>query len=249
MPPPRIWQRQLDETPPDFTAFVTYLRLKGRRSHRAVAAKTGRSLGAIRRLSARFNWRGRVDAFEARLADASQDALDLLVRTTSTLTAANIERLRIAEFQLAQRVLQESDRWLKLASDPPRREVSLTQVSRVLEFASKLGRLAAGMPTGDKPRKSRKEEPGYWTGPSVEAVEAAIKKIYGSPAPAPPVAPEPVEVSPPPPVPAVPTVAAVPQEPSVTPRPADPPAPLEHRRCDAWSRWARLQREAAARRR
>ncbi len=177
--PPRLWQRQPGETPADFTAFISYLRLQGRRSHRAVAAQTGRSLGAIRRLSAQFNWRARVAAFEARLADASQDALDLLVRSASTRTTADFERLRSAEFLLAQRVLHESHRWLRLASDPHRREVSLGQVCRVIELAFKLGRLAVGMPTGDEPCRPRKEDnPGYWTGPSVEE---ALQKIYGSP--------------------------------------------------------------------
>src|SRR6185436_11391202 len=116
--PPRVWQRQPGEAPADFTAFVTYLRLKGRRSHRAVAAQTGRSLGAIRRLSSQFNWPARVAAFEARLADASQDALDLSVRATSARSAADVERLRMDEFQLYQRVIKESHRWLRLASDP-----------------------------------------------------------------------------------------------------------------------------------
>jgi hypothetical protein len=177
--PPRLWQRQPDEAPPDFTAFVTCLRLKGQRSHRTVATQTGRSLGAIRRLSARFNWLGRVAAFEARLADASQDALDLLVRATNTRTAADYERLRGAEFQLAHRVLQESDRWLKLASDPHRRDVSLGQICRLIDLASKLGRLAAGMPTGEKPRRrGREDTPGCWTGPSAKE---ALEKIYGSP--------------------------------------------------------------------
>ena len=176
---PRLWQRQPGEAPGDFTAFATYLRLKGRRSHRTVAAHTGRSLGAIRRLSSQFNWLGRVAAFEARLADASQDALDLLVRATSSRTTADYERMRIAEYQLAQRVLHESRRWLRLASDPRRRDMSLHQICRLTELASKLGRLAAGMPTGDEPRRrpKREEAPGYWTAPSFEE---AIKKIYGS---------------------------------------------------------------------
>ncbi len=176
---PRLWQRQPGEDPADFTVFIAYLRLKGRRSHRQVAVQTGRSLAAIRRLSAQFNWRARVAAFEARLADASQDALDLLVRTTSARTTADFERLRMDEFQLFQRVLHESRRWLKLASDPRRRDVSLGQVCQVIELAFKLGRLATGMPTGDEPRRPRKEDtPGYWTGPSVED---ALKKLYGSP--------------------------------------------------------------------
>jgi hypothetical protein len=77
--PPRLWQRQPGESPADFTAFAAYLRLKGRRSHRTAAGQTGRSLGAIRRLSAKYNWSGRVAAFEARLADATQDALDNVI--------------------------------------------------------------------------------------------------------------------------------------------------------------------------
>jgi len=177
--PPRLWQRQPGEAPADFTAFISYLRLHGRRSHRAVATRTGRSLGAIRRLSAQFNWRARVAAFETRLADASQDALDLLVRAASARSTADFERLRMDEFQLFQRVLQESHRWLRLASDPRRRDVSLGQICTLIELASRLGRLAVGMPTGDEPRRPRKEDsPGYWTGPSAEE---ALKKIYGTP--------------------------------------------------------------------
>ena len=54
--PPHPWQRQPGEAPADFTAFVAYLRLPGRRSLRMTATQTGRSLGALRRLSTRFNW-------------------------------------------------------------------------------------------------------------------------------------------------------------------------------------------------
>src|SRR5262245_829307 len=180
--PPRLWQRQPGEAPADFTAFVAYLRLKGRRSHRVVAAHTGRSLATIRRLSAKFNWRARLAAFEARLADASQDALDLLVRASSARTTADYERLREAEFQLFQRVLRESRRWLRLASDPRRRDVSLGQVCQAIELATRLGRRAAGMPVGDELRRHPGSEgaPGGWTGPS--AAEA-LEKIYGSGAP------------------------------------------------------------------
>jgi hypothetical protein len=174
---PRLWQRQPGESPADFTAFVACLRLKGRRSARAVAALTGRSLGTIRRLSAKFNWRGRVAAFEARLADATQDALDSVLHRQSASAKADLEQLRIREYLLALEVAQASRHWLKLANNPRRRQVSLMQICRLTELAFHLARLAAGMPTGDKPRRPRKEDrPGYWTNPSVEE---ALKKIYG----------------------------------------------------------------------
>jgi hypothetical protein len=120
-----------------------------------------------------------VAAFEARLADATQDALDSLLHRQPANARAGLEQLRIKEFQMAMDVAQASRRWLELATNPRRRQVSLTQICRLMELASHLARLAAGMPTGDEPRRRpRKEDrPGYWTAPSVEE---ALEKIYGS---------------------------------------------------------------------
>jgi len=177
--PPRLWQRQPGESPADFTAFAAYLRLKGRRSHRTAAGQTGRSLGAIRRLSAKYNWSGRVAAFEARLADATQNALDNVIHAAITTSRSDLEQFRIKEFLLAHQVIHESKRWLTLASNPRRHQVSLTQICRLTELAFKLKCLAIGMPFGDEPRRrSRPEDrPGYWTAPTAEE---ALKKIYGS---------------------------------------------------------------------
>jgi hypothetical protein len=176
---PRLWQRQPGESPADFTAFAAYLRLKGRRSHRATAELTGRSLGAIRRLSANYHWPGRVAAFEARLADATQDAVDGVIKAAATTSKSDLEQFRIKEFLLAHQIIHIAHRWLKLASDPRRHQMSLTRICRLIEMAFKLKCLAVGMPFGDEPRRRQRPEdrPGYWTGPSVEE---ALKKIYGS---------------------------------------------------------------------
>ena len=175
---PRLWQRQPDESPADFTAFAAYLRLKGRRSARAVAGLTGRSPAAIRRLSAKFNWPGRVSAFETRLADATQAALDSVLRHQPAAAQADLESLRIQEYRLALDVVNASRHWLELATNPRRRQLSLTQISRLTEMAFHLARLAAGMPTGHESRRRPRPEdrPGYWTGPSAEE---ALEKIYG----------------------------------------------------------------------
>ena len=222
----RPWQRQPGETPADFTAFVAYLRLKGRRSHRAAAAQTGRSLSALRRLSAQFNWPARVDAFEARLADATQDALDFVLHRQPAAAQISLEQLRIKEFLLAHRVIHESHRWLKLATDPRRRQVSLTQICRLIELAFYLKRLAAGMPTGDEPRRRRKEDvPGYWTGPS--AAEA-LKKIYGSKSPAQQASPDSGSPGSPLPAASIPAntpALSPPKPPAEGGRPQGPPKP------------------------
>ena len=207
----RPWQRQPEEAPADFVAFAAYLRLQGRRSPRAVAAQTGRSLGAIRRLSARVNWPARVAAFEARLADATQAALDAVLRGQTAISQAQIEQLRIKEYLLAERVIHQTQRWLKVASNPRRRLISITQICRLTEMAFHLARFAAGMPLDDQPRRRRQEAtPGYWTGPSVEE---ALEKIYGSKSPA---ANAP-DITPPPP-------AATAAESAPSPATATPPA-------------------------
>jgi hypothetical protein len=176
--PPRLWQRQPGESPADFTAFAAYLRLKGRRSHRATAGPTGRSQGAIRRLSVKYNWPGRVAAFETRLADATQTTLDGVIQGAITTSKSDLEQFRIKEFLLAHQIIHASHRWLTLATDPRRHQVSLTQICRLIEMAFKLKCLATWMPFWDQPRRPRKEDrPGYWTGPSAEE---ALQKIYGS---------------------------------------------------------------------
>jgi len=258
--PPRLWQRQPDETPADFTAFVAYLRLKGRRSHRAAAEQTGRSLVAIRRLSARHHWTGRVAAFETRLADATQAALDHVIQSAITTSQSDLEQFRIKEFLLAHQVIHESKRWLKLASDPRRHQISILQICRLTELAFKLQCLATGMPFGEesKRRKRREDVPGYWTGPSAEA---ALEKIYGDQSPA--AASLAAAAAAPAPAPAT-TVASAPpdQSPraagqvnpspgtseSASPNPSsateEPPPVIapEYRRRDVWSAWSRHQR-------
>jgi len=196
---PRLWQRQPQESAADFTAFAAYLRLKGRRSHRATAAQTGRSLSAIRRLSARYNWPGRVAAFENRLAAATQDALDGLIHAAITTSRSDLEQFRIKEFLLAHQIIHVSKRWLELASNPRRHQVSVMQICRLTELAFKLKCLATGLPFGDEPRRRPRPEdrPGYWTGPSVEE---ALEKMYGDQVPNPAADPVPVRAGAPLPV-------------------------------------------------
>jgi hypothetical protein len=245
---PRLWQRHPEEAPAHFTAFVAYLRLKGRRSHRAVAAQTGRPLGAIRRLSVRFNWPGRVAAFEARRAEAAEAAIEASIRPMAGPTSAEYERLQLDMAQFAQRILAESSRWIRLASDGRRRNISLGQVGRIIRLASQLGRLCTGLPTGDEPRGRSRAACGF-TGPSVAE---ALRRIYGSPPHGSPgaagnpaaggeVASGASPLARPANVPPLQTGLNV-----ATAQPAAPSSGSSHRRRDAWAAWVRQQRLIAS---
>jgi hypothetical protein len=160
-----------------------------------------------------------------------------------------------------------------VASDPRRRDISLQQVCQLIDLATKLGRLAAGMPTGDEPRRRTHVEdaPGYWTGPSVEE---ALARIYGDSDRAPSIVPGPGQALASSPPAGVSGGTGVPLDSPVAPRPAesripvagseparvepvtcDPPppatagqppvAPPQNRRRDAWAACSRHHRRAA----
>jgi hypothetical protein len=219
------WQRQPHESPADFTAFVAYLRLKGRRSHRTVAVSTGRSVSAIRRLSVRFDWPARVAAFEARLAAAAESALAAAIANSAAAGLARSEQMRRDQFQLAQDLLRSAQRWLALSSRPNRRLPSPTQIARLVELASRLSRLVAGMPTGEEKQRRRNEDaPGYWT---QLPVEAALEKIYGL------ASPLVLENKPAAATPPGGTQSATDRaQPSPDPSPAPPPWPPPDDKCD-----------------
>jgi hypothetical protein len=173
-----LWKRQPGESDTDFIAFACYLRLKGRRSLTAVATRTNQRLGTIRRLSAKHNWRRRVTAFEAALAQATAEALsDSLFKQPATRRGA-LDDFRLREFHFAKQVLDAAHVWLKRASDPRRRTLSLNHIIHLLELSFKLRSLACGLPYGNRPprRKRPEDQPGYWTAPSEEE---ALARMFG----------------------------------------------------------------------
>src|SRR5882724_5039266 len=69
--PQGIWQHLPEETPEAFSAFAIYLELGSDATLQDVAEKTGKSLGAIKNLSWRHNWRDRAAAWRQHLANAT----------------------------------------------------------------------------------------------------------------------------------------------------------------------------------
>jgi YD repeat-containing protein len=62
-----------------------------------------------------------------RLADVTQDTLDGVIHAATTTTKFDLEQFRIKEFFLAHQIIHESHRWLLLASDPCRHQVSFSR--------------------------------------------------------------------------------------------------------------------------
>jgi hypothetical protein len=85
------------------------------------------------------------------------------------------EQFREQEWEAAQRLLTTARVLLRRVLFRPESAASLTEISRLLDLASKLGRLATGL------ANHREEISGPDGGPIRVEFERALQKIYGEP--------------------------------------------------------------------
>jgi hypothetical protein len=170
-----MFEQQPRESNKAFAAFSLYLSLGPQRSTAAVAKKLAKSHHLIRRWSAKYDWLDRVKAHGAHMAVAEREAAEALARAKGVDWVQRQEEHREKEWELRCRMVKLAEvaieRWLA----NPVRCGSLEGIARLLDLASKLGRLASGMPT------DRTE-----TAVEVEAKldiewEVALRKVYGDP--------------------------------------------------------------------
>ena len=131
----------------------------------------------MERWSRRFDWPARVAAHAAHLAAVEREATEAVARGKSAEWLKRQEDQRDEEWKSRGELLQMAREAIKRWKNKPERCGSLEGIARLLELASKLGRLASGMPT------DRTELTGEDGGPIRVELTAALNKIYGEPLP------------------------------------------------------------------
>lgn len=170
-----LFEQQERESNKAFAAFKTYLELGPQRSLALVADKLGKNKNLIKRWSSKFDWLSRVQAHGAHLATVEREAIESLAVAKAVEWNKAHEALRIAEWERHKKLIALADellaRWLKNTAKCG----TLEGIARLLELATKLGRLAAGMPTEIK-------EVNTTVKATVDVDwEIAIRKAYGQP--------------------------------------------------------------------
>ena len=136
----------------------------------------GKSEGLIERWAARFDWRSRVAAHAAHLAVVERGAIEAAARGKAAEWGVREQKLRETEWAMHERAIAAAKKGLDAYMEREKVYANLADIARMLEIASKLGRLATGLDT-DGERK-RSELPAV----RVE-VRVALEKIYGEPLP------------------------------------------------------------------
>jgi hypothetical protein len=172
-----VFEQQPKESAKAFAAFSLYLGLGPDRSLAVVAQKLAKCEQLMKRWSAKFDWPARVQAHAAHLAVAEREAAEALARVKGVDWVTRQEEHREKEWEVRGRLIKLAEtaieRWLANAA----RCGSLEGIARLLDLASRLGRLASGLPT------DKTEVTGDDGGPVRVEVTLALEKIYGEPLP------------------------------------------------------------------
>jgi adenosyl cobinamide kinase/adenosyl cobinamide phosphate guanylyltransferase len=157
-----------DATPFDFTpargeserafeAYRVYLELGPHRRYAAVGRQVGAGLRTIKRWAVDFDWRGRIQAHAARSAEQFVQAESAVQREVLLDAAARAQAFRDRQYYLAEAILDVAERQLEQmdAEDPD--QVSITDVCKALEVASRLARQARETGTGTAPDQNLRD--------------------------------------------------------------------------------------------
>ncbi len=171
------FEQQTDETAKAFEAFSVYLNMGVNRSLAAVARKLKKSEGLIARWSRRHHWGERIQEHGKHIAVLTRNAEVQVVNEFALEHAKRRSAQEESEWQTRCELLALAREKIQEWRANPKKLGTLEGIARLLELASKLGRLSCGMAT-DKTETEISETRTL----SVE-FKAAVEKIYGRPVP------------------------------------------------------------------
>ena len=171
---PMIFEQQPRESAKAFAAFSLYLSLGPQRSLTEVAQKLHKSVTMLGRWSAKFAWTDRVAAHGAHLAIIEREAVEAVARGNAAEWEKRETQLRETEWSMHEAAIAAAKRGLAAYMEKDKVYANLADIARMLEIASKLGRLATGLDKSNGEQRGGDDLPGL----RVE-VTVALEKIYG----------------------------------------------------------------------
>lgn len=167
------FEQQPGESLKAFSAFKAYLDLGDRRSLVALAEKLQKSRSLLERWSSKYGWPSRVLAYYAHLAEQERAAATAVVQAHAADWAARQQEHKEEEWRLRCELVELAREAIRRWKADPRRCGSLEGMARLLDLASRLGRLSSGLPTESTESTVEFQaalDPDW---------EAALRKAYG----------------------------------------------------------------------
>jgi hypothetical protein len=164
------WKKLPKETSKAFAAFHAYLGLGPERSLEAAGKKVGKCSKVLERWSKKFGWGDRAKEYDAHWVKVEEEAREVEYRAKAIDWLKRQYDEKEAEWELTRKVLEKIRRFLALDDT----EMTFRDAVYGLELASRVARLAAGMP-------NEISDASLQVGPVIQIdVEAALERAYGS---------------------------------------------------------------------
>ena len=175
MNPQPAFPRLPGETPRAFSAFITWFQLGHSRSLAAVAEQLGEKHDTVKFWSSKYRWSERINAFNSGVLQ-QQAELETAARCRQAADwSRRTDEYREQEWAVAQKLLLAAHCFLENLGDREVEKMSLAQVSRALEIYARLARHSlSNASASDTPPLA----------PLQVELAAALRKAFGSPAPA-----------------------------------------------------------------
>jgi hypothetical protein len=172
---PLMFEQLPRESNKAFAAFKAYLDFGSERSLVAVADTLNKHRTQLERWSKKYDWPARVQAHTAHLTDVERKTAESLAVQAGTDWAKRQEQHREDEWQTRTELLglarEAIARWKKAEH----RCGTLEGIARLLDLASKLGRVSSGLSL--EPAEKPVEEDAAF----MIQIEVALEKVYGQP--------------------------------------------------------------------
>src|SRR5258708_2446203 len=139
----KIYEQQAKESAKAFAAFSLYLDLGAERSLEVVRVKCGKCARLIQRWSSRWNWGERVRAYEENMAAIERQATEALTREKAGLRLKRQDEQLEEEWRNRNEAVELARAAIARWKANDKRCGSLEGIARLLDLASKLGRLAS----------------------------------------------------------------------------------------------------------
>ena len=140
-----VFEQQPRETAKAFEAFSLYLSMGPKRSLTAVAKKLHKCDTVIKRWAAKFDWTERVRAHSAHMGVAEREAAEALARAKGVDWVKRQEEHRAEEWQIRGELVELARLAIARFKANEQRCGSLEGIARLLDLASRLGRLPPGV--------------------------------------------------------------------------------------------------------
>ena len=157
-----------------YSAFQKFIASGGALRPEAMVPETGSTGGTLRRWFQKNHWLERYQALASAQGEAVLQSARRKAERALAEWAERKEQLRATEWRLHLALVEAGERGLEMLGKGDGKQVmEASDVARLLDLGSKLGRLATGLATDSK------EVTGGVLGALHVDIEVALKKVYG----------------------------------------------------------------------